>query len=126
MWYEGESRHGSSETSNCVFKYLSALSDVNRVVLYSDICGGQNRNAAFCSTRLHAVKTFPFSVIDHKYMKSGHSQMECDSVHAAVETARRKVPIYNPDGYYTLVRVARRNKPYHVHELSHKDLLDFK
>ncbi|KAL7382213.1 hypothetical protein ABVT39_018645 [Epinephelus coioides] len=52
--------------------------------------------------------------------------MECDSVHAAVETARRKVPIYSPDGYYTLVRVARKNNPYTVHELGHKDFLDFK
>ncbi|KAJ8015961.1 hypothetical protein DPEC_G00002140 [Dallia pectoralis] len=59
-------------------------------------------------------------------MESGHSQMECDSVHAAVETEWRKVPIYSPDGYYTLVRVARKNKPYTVHELGHKDFLDFK
>ena len=36
MWYEGESRHGSSEMSNCVFKYLSAILDVNHVGLYSD------------------------------------------------------------------------------------------
>ncbi|MGH0160877.1 UNVERIFIED_CONTAM: hypothetical protein FKN15_063376 [Acipenser sinensis] len=52
--------------------------------------------------------------------------MECDSVHAAVETARKKVPIYSPDGYYTLVRVPRRHNPYHVHELGHTDYLDFK
>lgn len=52
--------------------------------------------------------------------------MECDSVPAAVETARRKVPIYSPDGYYSLVRVARKNDPYSVHELRHKDFLDFK
>lgn len=40
------------------------------------------------------------STIDHKYMESGHSQMEWDSVHAAVETARRKVCSYSPDGHY--------------------------
>ncbi|KAJ8000985.1 hypothetical protein DPEC_G00186120 [Dallia pectoralis] len=59
-------------------------------------------------------------------MGSGHSQMVCDSVHAAVETEWRKVPIYSPDGYYTLVRVARKYKPYTVHELGHKDFLDFR
>lgn len=52
--------------------------------------------------------------------------MECDSVHAAVETARRKVCIYSPDGYYTLVRMARQGNPYRVNELLHKDFLDFK
>lgn len=39
------------------------------------------------------MKTLPICVNDHKYMESGHSRMECDSVHAAVETARRKVPV---------------------------------
>ncbi len=52
--------------------------------------------------------------------------MECDSVHTAIETARRKVPVCNPDGYYALVRAARRNKPCSVHELGHKDFLGFK
>ncbi|KAF3857119.1 hypothetical protein F7725_008978, partial [Dissostichus mawsoni] len=60
------------------------------VVLYSDTCGGQNRNAGFSAMCLHAVKTLPISIIDHKFMESGHSQMECDSVHAAIETARKK------------------------------------
>ncbi|KAJ8393821.1 hypothetical protein AAFF_G00055500 [Aldrovandia affinis] len=45
---------------------------------------------------------------------------------SAVETVRRKVPFYTPDGYYTHVRVARRNKPYLVHELGHNYFLDFK
>ncbi len=71
-----------------------------------------------------AVKTLPLSVADHKYMKSG--QRERDRVHAAAETARRKVPVYSPDSYYTLVRPARRNKPHAVHELGHKDFLNFK
>lgn len=48
MWQQGESGLGLSKIRTCVFKYLSALSDVNHVVLYSDTCGGQNRNAAFC------------------------------------------------------------------------------
>ncbi|KAL2086584.1 hypothetical protein ACEWY4_017643 [Coilia grayii] len=127
MWHEGEGCRGSSEISTCVYKYLKELSPhVKHVVLYSDTCGGQNRNAAFSTMCLHAVSSLPLSTIDHKYMESGHSQMECDSVHAAVETARRKVSIYSPDGYYTLVRMARKNDPYSVHELGHKDFLDFK
>lgn len=75
---------------------------------------------------LQAVQDLPLFVIDHKFLESGHSQMECDSVHAAVETARKSVPVYSPDGYYTLVRAARRKNPYKVHELNHKEFIDFK
>ncbi|KAJ4932480.1 hypothetical protein JOQ06_010901 [Pogonophryne albipinna] len=100
--------------------------DTEHVVLYSDTCGGQNRNAGFSAMCLHAVKILPISMIDHTFMESGHSQMEYDSVHAAIETARKKLPVYSPEGYYTLVRMARRNRPYKVIELWHSDFLDFK
>lgn len=127
MWHEGEGGRGSCEISTCVFRYLSSLSsNIDHVVLYSDTCGGQNRNAGFSAMCLHAVKDLPISIIDHKFMESGHSQMECDSVHAAIETARKNVPVYSPQGYYTLVRMARKTKPYEVIELGHADFLDFK
>lgn len=109
-----------------MFKYLSSLSDTEHVVLYSDTCGGQNRNAGFSAMCLHAVKKLSISVIDHKFMEPGHSQMECDSVHATIETARKNVPVYSPDGYYTLVSMARKTMPYKVIELSHSDFLKFK
>ena len=73
-----------------MFQYLSTLSGTKHVVLYSDTCGGQNRNAGFSAMSLHAVNTLPISIIDHIFMESGHSKMECDSVHAAIETARKK------------------------------------
>lgn len=126
MWHEHEGGQGSSEICTCVYSYRSQLnSEVKHAVFHLDTCGRQNRNAAFSTMCLHAVSTLPLSCIDHKYVESGHSQMECDSVHAAVETVRRKVPIYSPDGYYTPVIVARKNNPYTVHELGH-DFLDFK
>ncbi|KAK5910675.1 hypothetical protein CgunFtcFv8_004916 [Champsocephalus gunnari] len=99
-----------------MFQYLSTLSRTEHVVLYSDTCGLQNRNAGFSAMCLCL----------HIFMESGHSQMECDSVHAAIEAARKKVPVYSPEGYYTLVRMARRNRPYKVIELGHSAFLDFK
>ncbi|KAJ8411115.1 hypothetical protein AAFF_G00181500 [Aldrovandia affinis] len=127
MWHEGEGGRGSSEISTGVLKHLCNLSpEVTRVILYFDTCGGQNRNAAFSTMCLRAVKGLPLTVIGHKFLESGHSQMEYDSIHAAVETARKRVPVYSPDGYYTLVRTARKKtNPCQVHELSHGDFRDF-
>lgn len=120
MWQEGEGGRGSSEISTCVHKYLGP--QVKHAILYSDTCGGQNRNAAFSVMCLHAVSSLPLSTIDHKYMESGHSQMECDSVHAAAEKC-----VSTPR--WLLLHTcweARYNNPYSVHELQHKDFVDFK
>ncbi|KAF3837648.1 hypothetical protein F7725_009416, partial [Dissostichus mawsoni] len=87
---------------------------------------GKKMHGKDCGTQGKAIQNLAISIIDHKFMESGHSQMECDSVHAAIETARKKVPVYSPEGYYTLVRMARRNRPYKVIELGHSDFLDFK
>ncbi len=84
------------------------------------------RTEILASMCLQAVQELPLRIIDHKFLESGHSQMECDSVHAAVETARKTVPVYTPEGYYTLVRGARRSQPYKVHELCHKDFIAYK
>ncbi|KAL7395067.1 hypothetical protein ABVT39_009475 [Epinephelus coioides] len=127
MWHEGEGGRGSSEISTCVYNYLCSLSpEVNHIIMYSDTCGGQNRNVGFRAMCLRAVQDLPLLIIDHKFLESGHSQKECDSIHAAIETARKSVPVYSPDEYYTLVRAARHKHLYKVHELNHKEFIDFK
>jgi len=34
---------------------------------------------------LHAANTLPIDVTEHKFLIPGHTQMECDSMHAAIE-----------------------------------------
>ena len=46
--------------------------------------------------------------------------MEVDSVHARIEQKSRNIPIYTPDGWYTLVRSSCK-KPYNVAELQFTD-----
>lgn len=60
-------------------------------------------------------------------MESGHSEMECDSVHSAVENRGRHVYIYTPEGWYTVARTAKTTKPYYkIKELTYSDFIDFK
>lgn len=50
--------------------------------MYSDNCGGQNKNSIFmamCLAFLEQQDTI--QIIDHKFMISGHTRMECDSDH---------------------------------------------
>jgi len=47
-----------------------------------------------CTALLHAVSTLAnIHIIDQKYLVSGHTQMGCDSVHAAIENAKRNTSI---------------------------------
>ena len=53
------------------------------------------------------------------------SNMEVDSIHAAIERAKKSVPVYVPHDWYTVVRCARRKHPYSVIPMTHDDICDF-
>ncbi|KAF6208159.1 hypothetical protein GE061_016610 [Apolygus lucorum] len=82
---------------------------------------------------LYIVNTHPnLKSIEHKFLWSGHTQMEADSMHSAIESAEANVPVYSVQGWMMIMRMARsaRNnekcKPYHVRELKFGDMVDLK
>ena len=76
MWDESQGSKGSSESATCLQKWLTALpSDVTHVILYSDTAAGQNRNQSVLMMYMQVVSFSNITVIEHKFMESGHSQM---------------------------------------------------
>lgn len=128
VWSEIDGNRGSSEISTCLWLYLQALpSTVEHVVLYSDACCGQNRNTITAACLLHAVSTLDnIKVIDHKFLESGHTHMEVDSMHSAIEFAKRKTQIFVPSQWDTVLQMARRKDPYTVIPLKFHDIVNFK
>ena len=45
-WIEGEAGHGPQEFGSCLRKYIenNITNEVENIILWSDSCGGQNRN----------------------------------------------------------------------------------
>lgn len=85
MWTEIEGGRGPCEISSCLFHHLKSLSvNTKNVKCFSDTCGGQNKNQYVAAMFIYAVQVLP--IIDQKFLISGHSQMECDSMHARIET----------------------------------------
>lgn len=130
-WHEGEGARGSNEISSCLVKYLKTVDEegYQHVVLYSDTCGGQNRNRIFSTAIIHFLcSASHVKLIEHKYFESGHSQMECDSMHSAIEHSFKDREIDLPCGYLNHMKVARGKKAqqYNVSELMHEDFWDFK
>lgn len=109
-WSEVNGKRGSSEIGSILYHYLSTCvpSHVNEVCLYSDTCGGQNRNQYVAALLLFAVQNIPhIAKIEHKFLESGHSYMEVDSMHSSIESAKKNSEIYCMPDYMSIFKRAR-------------------
>lgn len=125
IWDESEGKRGSNEIGTTIHRYLEQFHG-KEVVMFSDTCGGQNRNqyiAALLLYMAHNHKTI--KSIDYIFMVQGHSHMEVDSMHSAIERKSGGLQIYDPYGWTVVASIARRN-PYFVENLEHTDILDLK
>ena len=125
MWNETEGKRGSNEISSCLYRYLSE-SKAKEVVFFTDTCGGQNRNQYFSTMMMYIVETdITISSIDHIFMVQGHSHMEVDNMHSAIERKSNGLQIYDPYGWEVIAAIARKN-PYFVNQLRNSDIIDVK
>lgn len=120
--------------------YLSDIPDhIDEVSLFSDTCGGQNRNQYVAAVLFWAVhKIDHLKLIEHKFLESGHSHMEVDSMHSSIESAQKHSNIYSITEWLNIFRRARSSrhckgkrggqtkKPYHVKEMKYTDFKDLK
>jgi len=107
MWHEAEGGRGANQIASCLFRhFLDEIPGfVTHVTLFSDSCSGQNRNShvsamLFTVLQLHSsVKT-----IDHVFLETGHTRLECDAVHSKITRAKTSVEIISvPDEWFDLV-----------------------
>ena len=127
MWDESHGNRGANEIGTCLFKHMCSLpSYVSHVSMFCDSCCGQNRNKYIALALLHMIKQSNLNIIDMKYLVSGHTHMEVDSIHSAIESAKKNARIYIPEDWYNIIRMARRARPYLIVPLSFESFLDFK
>lgn len=91
-------------------------SHISHVITYSDTRASQNRSQFITSLVIYVVQTFPnIHIIDMKFMESGHSYLEVDSMHATIEQRRRHWLVYAPGEMRAVIEGARQKKdPYTV------------
>ena len=65
-------------------KILMAHSAVKKLIVWSDGCTHQNRNALLNNVYLHLAKEYNI-VIEQRFLVVRHTQMECDSMHSTIE-----------------------------------------
>ena len=101
---------------------------VTYISTFSDTRAGQNRNNFIVAAMLYAVqKVENIKTVDLKYMESGDSYLEADSIHSAIESSKCNQSIYTTTEWEILIKACRR-KPRHyvVTVLKHSDFYDIK
>lgn len=129
VWDETNGKRGSCEIATCLMKntFSVSKSSVKEIVYYSDTCGGQNRNQFVTASLLYTLFQCPnLNKISHKFLVSGHSQMECDSVHSTIEGAKKITPVFVPSQWCTLISLARKSHPYIAVPMKYNHVVDFK
>lgn len=130
FWNEINGKRGSCEIGSCLLNFVNnhVPPHVNHITIFSDTCGGQNRNVQIMALYLHIVRTHPtINVIEQKFMESGHSYMEVDSMHSSIEKAQKNVNVYSIHDWENIFKLARTNKsPYITKEMYYTDVVDLK
>lgn len=134
-WTEINGARGSLEIGTCLYRYFKKLPEhVTEVSLFSDTCGGQNRNQNVLALLYYFVhyEATNLEVIEQKFLESGHSMMECDSMHSAIEKQKRNLSVYTMNDWINIFKMARskrgkkRNEAYEVNELKFTDFIDLR
>ncbi len=124
-WDESEGDLVASTFTTCISDYLiTKFDDELPIIIYSDGCTYQNRNAML-SNALLQIAVDKNKDITQKYLEKGHTQMECDSVHSAIESELKNKTINVPTDYVNICENARRKQPYETKYLSHDFFKDY-
>ena len=121
-WFdEINSTLDASTYASCLVDYIEELllKTKQEVIIYSDGCTSQNRNAVLANALLHLSVKHNVSIIQ-KYLEKGHTQMEGDSVHGKIERFMKNKEIYLPSQFCSITEQARRlPSPYRAEYLDH-------
>ena len=84
--------------------------------LFSDGCGGQNKNSIMATMLLYTVlHSKNLNEISLKFFETSHGQNEGDSVHSSISHAIKHAGnIFVPSQLCPIFKLARRQHPYNT------------
>ena len=126
LWDESIAKRGSVEIASCLLHYIDNEIDdeVEKLVIFSDNCGGQNKNWNVVSTYLRLIHANRFKRIEHIFMVPGHSFLPCDRDFGHIEKILRTKEVYTLDHYARIIANARSRNPFTVIKMQRSQFLD--
>ncbi|CAG5056101.1 unnamed protein product [Parnassius apollo] len=110
-WFtETEGDLSASTYASFIIDYLTrhSLPKHLPIIIYSDGCTSQNRNNILSNALLNFSMQHQVAIIQ-KYLEVGHTQMEGDCVHSAIERKLKNRLIHLPSDYLSVTKEARKN-----------------
>lgn len=129
VWDEAIASRGAQEIASCLMHFIRNHVKTTELIMYSDQCGGQNRNIkmySFCNF-ITCSSNFVVNRIDHKFLVSGHSYLACDEDFGLIEKRKKyHSNIYVPDDWVPVFKEARKRKPFIVIKMRTEDFFSSK
>ena len=109
IWDETHGKRGSCEIATCLLKNSQSVcssGNVDEITYFSDTYVGQNKNQFVAASYMYSItKISQLKAINHKFLQSGRSQMECDSVHSAIEQSKKQTSNLNLQTTITWIKI---------------------
>ena len=126
-WVENEGGRGPDEVLSSLYTFILETDlKGEKLIAWSDSCGGQNKNFFTINFWQYLLLSGRFKEIYHKFPVLGHTYMDCDQDFGLVEKEqRRHQSVYLPTHYRDIIRDAKHRNKYIVFEMAH-NLYKFK
>lgn len=125
VWIEGEAGRGAQEVGSCLVKYIETKlsATVENLILWSDCCGGQNRNIKIVLMLKAILNNHDtLKTISFRYLESGHTFLPNDANFSKIETALRQCQrVYTDQEYIHIIKTCKKNKPLKVYKMTKND-----
>ena len=127
VWDEVSGGRGSVEIVSCLRKWLLEEYDreeFGHLVIFSDNCGGQNKNINMVLHHLREVHSGRFTIVEHIFLVPGHSFMACDRAFGNIEKQIRLTgDVYDFKGYVHCIANAVHST-FEVVHMKREDFVD--
>jgi hypothetical protein len=127
VWLENEGSRGAQDIGSVLMKHITEKvpASVRHLILWSDSCGGQNRNIKITLMMQFVLQNSPsLQSVCFRFRVSGHSFLPNDSEFGDVECAlKRQQRLYLPDDVVALMRDCRRKNKFIVSRMSTADFV---
>lgn len=127
VWVEGEAGRGAQEVGSCLIKYINQKlkPTAEHLILWSDCCGGQNRNIKIVLMMKAILSSHPtLKIISFRFLESGHTFLPNDTDFSKIETAlKHHQRVYTPEEYIHIIKTCKKVKPLQVCKMTKTDFL---
>ena len=124
---EIEGKRGSCEVASCLQRIFDVRrSGAKHVILWSDVCAGQNKNHTMVGFLASLAMKGDFCSVNHKSLVQGHTYLPNDRDFAQVEKQKGVAQVHLPQDWIPYIQKAKKKHPFMVTSLTHGAFYDYK